>query len=344
MAYSKETGVLLLDRTDNSLDSVWRLDTASGTNASAAKVMEGPSVRDLQWVGREKFAYASRDANRPGLMLADLSGHEGKPLLERDKFDWFKATADQKQVFVFGTFSNEPAPVIWRYDLASDAWHPVISSSDSPSVHARAVVMLHRTLKQPGGNVTYAIFRSANFDRHKKHPLVIGDTLITDPIYGESFMTSMAACGATVAVVERPWWPVGLQQWEQNVQALYNLLKSDPTVDTQQVYLFAAGDEVPYMCRLVEPNPAPWRGLIETGSGQLPDFSDAPRFQLRPKILICFGEQLRMGDQLDGYQQDMLAEGVLVDYVVSAGETMRYVGEAAKRERIEAMERFIFEE
>ena len=173
---------------------------------------------------------------------------------------------------------------------------------------------------------------------------MLGDTLVTDPIYGETFLTSMAACGATVAVVERAWWPVGIQQWPQNVQALYDKLKSDPTVDTRQVYLFAAGDEVPYMCSLVEPNPAPWRGLIETGSGQLPDFSAAPRFQLRPKILICFGELLRQGDQLGEYQQDMLSQGALVDYVVSPGETMRYVGEAAKRERIEAMERFIFEE
>ena len=96
-----------------------------------------------------------------------------------------------------------------------------------------------------------------------------------------------------------------------NVQALYEKLKSDPAVDTQQVYLFAAGDEVPYLCQLVETDPAPWRGLIETGSGQLPDFSDAPRFQLRPKILICFGELLRMGDQLDEYQQDMLSQGAV---------------------------------
>ncbi|HEX7618485.1 MAG TPA: LamG-like jellyroll fold domain-containing protein, partial [Verrucomicrobiae bacterium] len=343
LAGSKETGQLLISRTENGQDSVWRLDTASGSDANSTKVMEAPSVRDLQWVGRDKFVYASREAKQVELVLADLSGKGSKPLLERGNFDWFKVTPDQKQVFLFGAISNEPAPGIWRYDLSSDAWHPVISSSDSPSIHAPAVVTLHRTLKLPGGNVTYAIYRAANFDRHKKHPLVLGDTLLTDPIYSETFMTGMAACGATVAVVERPWWPVGLQQWEQNVQALYEQLKQDPTVDTQQVYLFAAGDEVPYMCRLVEPNPAPWRGLIETGSGQLPDFSDAPRFQLRPKILVCFGELLRMGDQLDGYQQDMLPQGALVDYVVAPGETMRYVGEAAKRERIEAMERFIFE-
>jgi hypothetical protein len=343
-AYSRETGELLMRCTENSRDSIWRLDTASGPNASATKVLEGQSLRDLQWSGRDRFLYGSHDQDRAELRLSDLSGKEDKLLFGGRNIDWFKMTSDQKQVFLFGTISNEPAPGLWQYELASGARHPVISSSDSPSPHAQAVVVLHRTLKQPGGNVAYTIFRSANFDRHKKHPLVLGDTLISDPIYGETFMTSLAACGATVAVVERPWWTVGLQQWEQNVQALYEQLKSDPAVDVHQVYLFAAGDETPYLCRLVEPNPAPWRGLIVTGSGQLPDFADAPRFQLRPKILVCFGELLRQGDQLDGYQQDMLPQGALAEYVISPGETMRYVGVAAKRERIEAMERFIFEE
>jgi hypothetical protein len=340
--YSKETGELLISRVENGQASVWRLDTASGPGAGATQVTEGQFARDAQWAGGGRFVYSSRD--RAGLVLANSSGGEGKPLLDRGIFDWFTVTPDQKQLFLFGTISNEPAPGIWRYDLASGALREVISSSDCPSVYAQAVKTSHSTIRLPGGNVNCIIYRPANFDRHKKYPLVLGDTLITDPIYGESFMTSMAACGATVAVVERTWWPVGIQQWPQNVQALCEKLKSDPTVDTRQVYLFAAGDETPYLCQLVEDNPAPWRGLIVTGSGQLPDFSGAPRFQLRPKILVCFGELLRQGDQLDEYQQDMLSEGALVKYVVSPGETMRYVGEAAKRERIEAMERFIFEE
>lgn len=344
LAFSRETGELLICRTENGGDSIWRLDTASSPGAGPIQVIQGPSARDVQWAGRDRFIYASHDQDWTELRLADLSGKENKMLLGSKTVDWFKMAPDQKQVFLFGSLSNEPVAGLWRHDLASETWQEVVSSSDSPSIHARDVVTLHRTLKLSGGNVTYALFRPANYNRHQKHPLVLGDTLITDPIYGESFMTSMAACGATVAVVERPWWPVGIQQWTQNVQALYEQLKSDPTVDFGQVYLFAAGDETPYLCRLVEENPAPWRGLIVTGSGQLPDFSDAPRFQLRPKILVCFGELLRQGDQLDEYQQDMVSEGALVEYVVSPGETMRYVGEAAKRQRIEAMAHFIFDE
>src|ERR1019366_5278790 len=190
------------------------------------------------------------------------------------------------QLFLFGNTSNAPAAGIRRYDMTSDTWHPVTSVSDYPM--SQGVTVLHEPMNLPGGNVTCTFFRPANFDRRKKYPLVIGDTLITDQIYGETFMTSMAACGAVVAVVERAWWPVGIQQWQQNVQALYDHLKNDPSVDMHQVYLFAAGDETPYLCRLVAPHPAPWRGLIITGSGQLPDFSKAPRLEPRPKILVCF--------------------------------------------------------
>lgn len=341
LAYSQETGRLLISRTENGRDSIWRLDTASGPNAGATKITEAAAIHDVQWVSREKFIYSSR----AGLTLADLSGQEEKVLLDRTDFDWFKVTPDQKQMFLFGTVGKEAAPGIWRYDLASAAWHPVLSSSDNPSVYARSVAISHSNFKLPGGGqVNYRVYRHANFDKKKKHPLLLGDSTLNDPIYGDAFLTSMAACGAYVAVVERPWWAGEIQQWPQNVQALYEKLKSDPAVDLHQVYLFAAGDETPYLCRLVQDNPAPWRGLIVTGSGQLPDFSDAPRFQLRPKILVCFGELLRQGDQLDGYQQDMLPEGSLVEYVISPGETMRYVGVAAKRERIEAMKHFIFEE
>jgi len=300
----------------------------------------------MDWPGQ--ILCASGDVNRPELVLADLSGSGEKTLFQsggNGTFDWFEVTPEQKQIFLFGTMSNEPAPGIWRYDLAADTWHPVSSSSDNPSVNARAVVVSHTSLKLPGGGqVNCRIYRNVNFDRKKKHPLLLGDSTLNDPIYGDAFLTSMAACGAYVAVVERPWWAGNIQQWPDNVQALYEKMKSDPAVDIHQVYLFAAGDETPYLCQLVETDPAPWRGLIVTGSGQLPDFSDAPRFQLRPKILVCFGELLGQANQLDGYQQDMLPQGALVDYVVSPGETMRYVGVAAKRERIEAMEHFIFEE
>jgi len=113
--------------------------------------------------------------------------------------------------------------------------------------------------------------------------------MITDAIYGEPFMTGMAACGAIVAVVERPWWTVGIEQWAQNVPGLYEQLRRDPTVDTRRVYLFAASAETHYLSQMLQTNLAPWRGLILLNPSTLPSFSKISPWQVRPKMLLDAG-------------------------------------------------------
>ena len=339
LAGSRETGELLISRTENDRDSIWRMDTASGP----AKVMEGQSMRGAQWAGPNRIVYNSHLDTRDSLMLADLSGGAQKQLLQlwgNGSFDWFRATP--KQLFLFGNISNAPAGGIWRCDLESGAWHPVISSSDNPS--GQAVTALRQTMNLPGGNPTCTIYRPANFDKKKKYPLVIGDTMITDAIYGEPFMTGMAACGAVVAVVERPWWPVGIEQWAQNVQGFYEQLKNDPTVDTRRVYLFAASAETHYLSQLVETNPAPWRGLILLNPSQLPDFSKLPLFQERPKMLLDAGGEEHEEARFKQYQAKALASGVVVEFYTHPGETHRMVGTGPKLERARELKHFIFEE
>ncbi len=164
LSYSKETGELLISRTQNGQDSVSRLSAASG--ASPILVMQGQSVRDAQWAGPDRFVYASHLDTRNSLMLADLSGAGNKQLLQlwgNGNFDWFKVTSDQKQVFLLGSISNEPAPGIWRCDLASDALRPVLSSSDYPSPHAQAITTLHEAMTLPGGQCHLHHFPARQF-------------------------------------------------------------------------------------------------------------------------------------------------------------------------------------
>jgi hypothetical protein len=214
--------------------------------------------------------------------------------------------------------------------------------SDHP--FGRAVLTQHETMNLPGGNATVTIYRPANFDKKKKYPLVLGDTTITDPIYGEPFMTGMAACGAIVVVVERAWWTVGIEQWAPNVQRVYERFKKDPTVDPRQVYLFAASAETSYLTRLVQTNPAAWRGLILLNPTQLPNFSKSPWFQTRPKILLDAGGEEHDEERFKNFQKDGKAWGVVVEYYTHPGETHRMVGAASKLERARELERFIFEE
>jgi concanavalin A-like lectin/glucanase superfamily protein len=343
LACSKETGKLLISRTEKGHDSLWRMDAAFSPDATPVQIMQAQSLRGAQWAGPDRIVYTSHLDTRDSIMLADLSSGGKKQLLQlwgNGSFDWFKATP--KQLFLFGNISNTPAAALWRCDLETGAWHPVMSSSDYPS--GQAVTALHESMNLPGGNATVTTYRPTNFDKKKKYPLVIGDTMITDPIYGEPFMTGMAACGATVAVVERPWWPVGIEQWVPNVQGLYEHLKHDPSVDTSRVYLFAASAETRYLSQLVETNSAPWRGLILLNPTSLPDFSQTPWFQSRPKILLDAGGEEHREDYFKRFQKDALSFGAVAEFYTHPGETHRMVGIAPKLQRARELKHFIFEE
>jgi hypothetical protein len=343
LTYSKETGEFLISRTEKGRDSVWRVSPKSA--GSPTEVAQAQSVRDVQWAGPNRFVHSSHLDTRHSIMLADMSGNGNKQLMQlwgSGSFDWFKLSPDHKQLFLFGNISNTPAGEIWRCDVESGQWQPVMSMSDHP--FGRALQVQHETINLPGGTATVTTYRPANFDKKKKYPLVVGDTMITDPIYGEPFMTGMAACGAVVAVVERPWWTVGIEQWVPNVQGLYDQLKQDPTLDMQRVYLFAASAETHYLSQLVETNLAPWRGLILLNPGQLPDFSKTPRFQSRPRMLLDAGGQEHDEVRFKQYQKDALRFGVVSEFYTHPGETHRMVGTAPKLDRALELKHFIFEE
>jgi hypothetical protein len=347
LAYARETGELLISRTNSARDSIWLLNAADGANAAPTQIKEAQSARDPQWAGPNQFIYASRLDTRFRLALADLAGNDKKQLLQlwgNGSFEWFQVTPDQKQVFLLGKLNNASVPGIYRNDLASGEWHPVISSSDRPTPLAPAVESSSRNLSMAGSSATYTFFRPANYDAHKKHPLVIGDTVITDPIYGESFMTSMAACGACVAVVGRPYWDGGIQQWGENVQLLFEQLKHDPSVDASRVYLFAASAETYYLSQFLKTNSAPWRGVILLNPGMLPDFSKSPWFQSRPKMLIDAGGEEHEEGRFQKYQKESLNSGVVVEFYTHPGETHRTVGIIAKLQRARELKHFIFEE
>lgn len=339
-SYLRRTGQFLLNCDTGGALSLWCFDP---NNPSApAKIAGNASAGS--WVdtgvGPGEFVYADRAANHPRLMLADLTG-KATQLLAPENYEWLQVTPDQKQVFLLGDLTNQPVPGIWRYDVASGAWHPVISSSDYSSPHAQRVLTLQRNMNLPGGNVNVTIYRPANWNPHKKHPLLIGDTLLNT----EPFLKSVAACGACVAVVGQPYWDGGIEHWVENVQGLYDALKNDPSVDTSRVYLFAISSQTPYMCQLVETNPAPWRGLLLlTPGGKLPDFSKTPRFLSRPKILLDAGGEEHEDDHFKQYQKDALGWGVVVEYYTYPGETHFMVGADWTFGRVMEEKRFIFEE
>ena len=347
MAYSQATGMLLLGRSEDGNDSVWQLDTVSSSNASPTLVMEGTSVRSPQWAGSHRFVYSSQLDNRASITVADASGGEKKTLLQlwaSGDFDWFKVSPDQNQVFLFGNISNTPVAGIWRNSFASDRWNEVISASDYPSTKIQPVTTSRHTLFTVGGKVTYIAYQPANYNNHKKHPLVLGDTIFDDPLYRELYRKTLAACGASVAIVERRNWNYQLDQWATNVLALYESLASDPSVDTSRVYLFGTSAETKYVSELAQTKPALWRGVILCNPGVLPDFSKLPNYQPRPKIFIDAGGNEHKDDLLKDYQGSTLFNGALVEFYTYPGENHQIVSIDAKIERTKHMMHFVFEE
>lgn len=277
--------------------------------------------------------------------MAGLSGNEHDPLFPRGNIGWFKVTLDRKDVLFWGNISNEPAAGIWRYDLASGELRPIIPGSEHPSAAAKKIAPYNGSIRLPSGrNVNCTIYPPANVDRHKKYPLVIGDTLISDPIHGQWLQSGIAACGAYVVLVDRPSWYKEIKNWEENVRAVYGTLKQDPCIDLNRVYLFGASAETQYMSECLEKTPGLWRGAIFLNPSLLPDFAKSPPFQARPKILISAGGEEQEDERFKRFQREAEQSGVLVETIIHPSETHRMVGTAGKLARLQMIAQFIFEE
>jgi predicted esterase len=157
-------------------------------------------------------------------------------------------------------------------------------------------------------------------------------------------MTGLAACGACVAVVERPNWGAQLDRWETNVVALYKNLAHDPSFDSKRVYLFGQSEETIYMNRILVKSPGLWNGAIFLNPSELPDFSKSPRFQARPRIYLDAGGEEHEEDRFKKFQKDALASGGVVEFFAYPGETHRIVGSEARLTRARRVAHFVFEE
>jgi len=347
-SYSKETGRFLISRSVNGRDSLWLLKPELGVSTNASLVMQGRFLRNAQWTGLREFAYFSHEIGHSGFVLTDLSGKENDRLFEHGNISWFGVTPDQKKVLFSGTVSNEPAAGIWQCDLVNGELRAVAAASDFSSAYAHRLNSSYGTLKIATGRILhYHLFFPANFDRHKKYPLVIGSTplgVMMNGPHGRQWAPDLATCGAFVITIDRAGWFESLNLWEENVMSVYQHLRHDPCLDFHRVYLFAASAETLPMSELLAKSPGRWKGAIFLNPAGLPDFSKAPLFQTRPKILISTGGEEHQEARFKSFQTNALNSGLLTEIIVHPGENHHVVGNAAQLERTKSMTHFIFEE
>lgn len=347
LAFSPESGSLLLKHTENGNDTLWRVNVNNGSLGKPVPVLPDASLENvqIQWAGSNTVVYASGETDRPGLFLADLSSGQNTPFGRFEDLQWFTAEPDGKKLFYRGVVGHDPAPGLWEYDAGAKKTSPVLPYAQRPSVFATDIKSSTRVFRPPGGqSVTCTVLTPPDFDRNKKYPLVLGDTYVPDPIHGRYLQEGMTAGGAVVVFVNRDNWNAGLENWEENVRGVYEALKKEKWIDTHRVYLIGASAETYYMSPCLEKTPGLWKGAILLDAGVLPDFSKSPLLENRPKIFISVGGEEHEEARLQKYQQDALQWGVPVEYLVAPTEPHRFVGTAAKLARLEAINHFIFEE
>jgi hypothetical protein len=199
---------------------------------------------------------------------------------------------------------------------------------------------------ESGKTVTYHILAPPDASKHphRKYPLVIGDTLFHTVLGSHGpWVPAVAACDAYVVVVDRPGWFEGIENWTDDVMAVYGEVTQSLPIDKDRVFLFGASAETSYMSECVEKSPELWQGAIFLNPGWLPDFSQAPAGR-RPRLLISAGQLEQQEKRLEKFRADALRNGVLVDYLIHPGENHHLIGSVAQSQRTTAILRFIFEE
>jgi predicted esterase len=154
----------------------------------------------------------------------------------------------------------------------------------------------------------------------------------------------LEACGAYVAITRRAGWWDGMDQMNENIMGAYKYMIQNPNIDAQQVYLCGTSAETHYFNKLVTATPGLWKGLIFVSPIVLPDFSDAPPFQTRPRILLTAGGKEHNEAWLKKYQLEALSHGIVADYAIYPEDGHVAVGNASVPARTKDIVHFIFEE
>jgi hypothetical protein len=357
-SYSKETGQLLISLVQNKGvskgTSLWRFYPDENEPVQllpAAKTYK----QNPRWVGTGQYAFISNIKGNSTITVADVSVAKKTQtyLFETGNASRFTVTPDGKQFFVTGIASNEPADGIWQYEVDSALSHDVAPNADSPSPLIKRSDPVHGVATVNGRKLDYYLYRPADSSGHwKKHPLVIGNTVLVDAQYqqnpdGPLWAQALANCGAYVVIVDRRNWAgkeVG--QWGENVMDIYDDFATNHTVnvDWNQVFLFASGSETPELNNLIVQRPELWKGAIFLNASGLPDFHKLPEHKPVPKILISVADLERWGGGRESYQEEVIKYGVIVNYIGDKGAPQLLQSKPDVLERTKAIIHFVFDD
>jgi len=345
LEYSKASGKFLIHTTNTVGGTLWVFTPNAGDPATnMVKIAFDRVLADPHWAGPSNALFTGDYRGRRKLYNVGLDGKSAAVVAEFPGLLSVEPVPGGKAI-LWGTISNEPTHSVWEYDLASKTALSVLPYSQHPSQYAREIKSSTGVIKLPSGtNVTVTVFYPLAFDPAKKYPVILGDTVVADALHGIWVHSGISGGGAFVILANRRWWPTEIERWEEHVSALRDVLKSDPSIDTDRVFLFSSGSETQFMSQFIEKAPECCAGAIFFGPGYLPNFSKSPKFQKRPRIYLSAGGEEYEERQFQQYQREAIKTGALVEYSTHSTETLRFFGVAGKEARLQALNHFIFEE
>ena len=344
LSFSKATGRLLLNGSTWGTDALWRFDP---NDASAAPEKIADKFSGAVWINAgHNGGWLSQQNN--SLMVQRDPAATPVEIMRGATVKEITVSSDGRQLFFLGMTNDEPSEGIWGYDFASAQLKCVAPCSDQLSAYVKQENPSKATLQNAAGQtVDYFVIPPRNADRHphRKYPLVIGDTQlwVMKGTQGP-WVSAVTACDAYVVVVDRRGWFDGIEDWSANVMAVYREVTKSLPIDKDRVFLFGASAETQPLSECLKKTPGLWQGAILLNPSALPDFSQSPLGQRRPRLLISAGAEENEEKRFEKYQADALQYGVLVDYTIAPGEGHHLIGKAAQYQRTQAITRLIFEE
>jgi dipeptidyl aminopeptidase/acylaminoacyl peptidase len=354
--YSSKRGQFLVNGSSTSGSAIRRMTYNGGPLENGPLIHTASSAHSVKWLdGEDRFcAYIGSDPAKPEVRCLELGAGakiSSVRLFEHGVVDGLVASPDGARLFIVGTMSNEPASSIWEYTTKSGGLKCLVPGSDYPSAHATRVESQSMTVSLGGRTFNYHVYEPTGLNPKVRgqYPLVIGDTLfkVLDPAYqnrvhGPYWAPMLANAGAYVVIVERPGaWFNEMDRWEEYVDWVWRKMIKNPTIDQNQVYLYATSAETFQLSNYVNEHPSPWRGLILLSPGVLPDLRKLSGLTNPPKILISQGE-LEGTNRIYQYQLKAAHAGVRVEYVTHPNNAHILLGKKALGQRAEAMMKFVF--
>ena len=344
LSFSRETGLLLLNGNTWGTDTLWRFDP---NDASSAPEKIADKFSSAVWINAgHKGGWLSRQNN--SLMVQRDPAATPVQILPGANVEEMTVSSDSRQLIFRGTTNNEPSTGIWGYDFAAAQLKCVVPYGNQLSTYVKQENPSKSSLSTASGQtVDYYVIPPMNADQHphRKYPLVIGDTQLWVMRGTQGpWVSAVTACDAYVVVVDRRGWFDGIENWSANVMAVYSEVTKSLPIDKDRVFLFGASAETRYVSECLEKTPGLWQGAILLNPSGLPDFSQSPIGQRRPRLLISAGAAENEEKRLEKFQSDALQSGVLVDYTIAPGEGHHFIGHAAQYQRTKDIARFIFEE